>query len=912
MTLFHKAQICIVTPDLLGPVRNGGVGTACTFLAEALAGAGHAVSILFTQCSTTARSGDAWMARYRVRGIDVVIADAWQPQRKVKVFPAHAPLAMAHRVYNWLAERHFDLVFCMEWQGSGFYALQAKRAGLCFRDTVFVTVIHSPSLWHAVNNVDLPPDQLTALTYFMERKSVEWADAVISPSAYMLDWVRRYDFRPPRRAFVLPNLIDGIEVPEPSSTTQCLEEIVFFGRLEYRKGLIQFCDALDRIAGLGIVPDKVSFLGKFSRIGQEHSGAYIARRAAKWTFPTEIHARMDQAQALAYLQQPGRLAVIPSVADNSPYTVYECLVAGVPFLARDVGGVAELIDRRDQSACLFGDNPNALANLFAEVLREGVRLPRLAFDLEENRQAWRRLLGRLLKICKPARRVKMLTPKVSVCLTHYNRPKLLHQVVDSLLAQDYPNFEVILVDDGSPSKAARVMLDELEPVFAERGWRIARLRNGYLGRARNSAVRLSKGEFVLFIDDDNVARPNMISLFMHAAVSSGADLVTAVFDVFSGERAPTSLTPVIERFLPVGDIVSFSVVANAIGDANALIRRSVFKRLGGFSEDYGLGHEDFELYLRAVLAGVKVCVVPEPLFWYRRNGASMLSATHAAANHMRSFRPFMDALPAPLAELAILAYACVQGNRVIALTTWSESAVLSTEDQQRLRAGDPDATETVVLLAKVLVQQGQSTLAKQLLADLSNRVGSTEVSRDDATCRLLAAANSGEIEAVQAVLKAFGRTKTARVLAADACELVLASMDVSTTPPAVLAALARGMAVGQPESIAGQLCAAVAYAHASKSEEALKCFSQALLFADATYLKQRPDVAAAVSRNELPNGLTHFFRHGQKEGAVWAERIRFEQVSRNLLSMYPLDADVWASQDWQAMAQAMEVFAGAA
>ena len=882
-------RICIVTPDLLGPVRNGGIGTANTFLANELAASGHKVSILFSQCGTTATGSGPWSASYRQRGIEVVVAAEWANQRgHINVQPAHAPLAMAHAVHEWLAEQDFDAVILTEWQGHGFYALQAKRCGLRFAHTAFITQIHSPSLWHATNNADLPTDPMQSLTYFMERKSVELADAVISPSVYMLDWVSRHGFNRPASSFVQPNLLE-VDAPVANRARRVLavNELVFFGRLEYRKGLVQFCDALDRLANLGVAPNSVTFLGKFARVGQEHSGLYIARRAKKWDFPVSVVARLGQAEALNYLSAPGRIAVMPSVADNSPYTVYECLAAGIPFLARDVGGVAELIAAKDRTACLFNDNPNHLAQLFAEVLTRGARRPRLAFDLETNRQAWLEGLPALVRQINQAGSLKKrgkrsATPWVSVCLTHYNRPRLLRQAVASLMEQDYPNLEVILVDDGSPGKEAARVLLSLEADFSRRHWKILRLENGYLGKARNQAVREARGEYLLFMDDDNVARPNMVSRFVQAAVSSGADLVTAVFDVFSGDKAPHGKTPVAERFLPVGDIVSFSVVTNGVGDANSLIRRSLFERLGGFSEDYGLGHEDFELYLRAVLNEAKVSVIPDSLFWYRRNGDSMLSATHAAANRMRSFRPFMDFLPAPMAELAVLAHGLAVERMPRTDRDFVAVNGLLATDQQRLSVGDPDAPETVTALANALMLTGSESMAEAILAELARppSSGQAECPTAGTVPAIVLAARQGDVKQLQQLIVRLGKSASAKSAIASACFAALAAIERTTPNAEVAKLLSLRLLRAASDSLEANLTAAKHLLAIGNSQVAVNCVCTALALADAAYLRSRPDVAAAVESQHLSCGLEHYYRHGRSEGMQWPE-------SRNFVSVWP-------------------------
>src|SRR5581483_10923551 len=97
--------------------------------------------------------------------------------------------------------------------------------------------------------------------------------------------------------------------------------------------------------------------------------------------------------------------------------------------------------------------------------------------------------------------------------------------LESLKAQDYSNFEVIVVDDGSTLPAAVAYLEELEPEFATRGWRILRQENRYPGAARNNAARHARGEYLLFMDDDNFAKPHEISRFVQVARRTGADLL---------------------------------------------------------------------------------------------------------------------------------------------------------------------------------------------------------------------------------------------------------------------------------------------------------------------------------------------------------------------------------------------------
>jgi glycosyltransferase involved in cell wall biosynthesis len=245
-------------------------------------------------------------------------------------------------------------------------------------------------------------------------------------------------------------------------------------------------------------------------------------------------------------------------------------------------------------------------------------------------------------------------PLVSVCLVTHNRPILLRQALQSLMDQDYPNLEVILVDDGSTEPAAIALLVELEALFRQRGWVLVRQPNRYLGAARNEAARHARGDYLLFMDDDNVARPHEVSTLVRTALRTDADILTCLADSFTGEGSPV---PGCEqsRLLFAGIDSLVGIARNCFGDANALVRRTAFERVGGFTEDPGVTHEDWEFFARAVLSGCRLEVVPEALYWYRVSPESMIHITPRQANYARSLRPYLDDFPPVYHDLLRLA-----------------------------------------------------------------------------------------------------------------------------------------------------------------------------------------------------------------------------------------------------------------
>jgi glycosyltransferase involved in cell wall biosynthesis len=115
------------------------------------------------------------------------------------------------------------------------------------------------------------------------------------------------------------------------------------GALESRKGLEIFCDALDELSSRGVLDRAtVTFLGKIGRVRQESGVSYIERRTAAFGARVRLQTDLAQPEALAYLRRGSVLAVMPSLADNMPFTVLECLAEGIPFVSVASGGIPEM------------------------------------------------------------------------------------------------------------------------------------------------------------------------------------------------------------------------------------------------------------------------------------------------------------------------------------------------------------------------------------------------------------------------------------------------------------------------------------------------------------------------------------------------------------------------------------------
>jgi GT2 family glycosyltransferase len=341
--------------------------------------------------------------------------------------------------------------------------------------------------------------------------------------------------------------------------------------------------------------------------------------------------------------------------------VLECLGSRIPFVASDIGGIPEMIREADQSRVLFALTAESMAARLSAVLRDGLAPAALRVPAARTLETWLRWHRDIARVRPPKRaaRTRRSEPLISVCLTTRNRPALLGAALDSLRGQDYPRFEVVLVDDGSDHPEALAYLETLEPEFERRHWQLVRQANRYVGAARNAGVARARGEYVLFMDDDNLAAPAELSTFARAARHSGADVLTCLMHLFQAQprhRARRAVRrPAHDKIWPfLGGALVPGLLRNVFGDANSLFRRSVFDRIGGFHEEFGVSGEDWELLARAVLHGLVVQVVPEPLVRYRQSPQGMLHTTPTRANYMRALRPYFQLLPPHLRPLVHL------------------------------------------------------------------------------------------------------------------------------------------------------------------------------------------------------------------------------------------------------------------
>ncbi len=646
-------RVCIATWEIEGPSRNAGIGTAYTSLADALKRAGYDVSILFLLgCHPTDGNMIDWV-------------DYYQTQKGMKLIPlpmAHEPRihaawasSVSYHTYVWLKEHQhdFNVIHFPECQGLAFYSLLAKRQGLAFGDSTFVIGTHGPTFWVKEGSQDYIRNLGELEIDFMERVSVSAADVVVSPSQYLLNWTQQHGWELPERTYVAPYVLpQGLltEGPAPRQKQKEIREIVFFGRLEIRKGLKLFCDALDELCAGSTNPQfEVTFLGKETEIYGRSSIGYISDRSKAWSVPWHIVSNKYQKAAIEYLQGDGRLAVVSSLADNFPNTVLECIGAGVPLLASNVGGIPEIIDPADRENVCFEPRPDILAERIRGALEQGASAarPSASFaDTAGNWVDWHSSLPNRARSEQPVRKDRQagresIFPLVSVCFAYNVRQKGAAATLASLKQQDYPHLEIILAEcGGSEVSSASKSSKDAERLGSHELRRISR-RSSEIGAGRNAAVREAKGEYLFFVDDHSILlAPNALSVVVQVAQRVDADILTSAISFFLGSSNGSSENRLEHSRRPfLGGDAATGAFVNCFGSTNALVRRDAFDTIGGFSDEAVSTLDDWEFLSKAALLGLRIETTPEVFLWQRED-QDQESLVHSLVNAVRSARPY--------------------------------------------------------------------------------------------------------------------------------------------------------------------------------------------------------------------------------------------------------------------------------
>jgi glycosyltransferase involved in cell wall biosynthesis len=239
---------------------------------------------------------------------------------------------------------------------------------------------------------------------------------------------------------------------------------------------------------------------------------------------------------------------------------------------------------------------------------------------------------------------------VSVIIPTHNRAALLASALESVARQTYRPIEVIVVDDGSTDDTAKIVHQWHADFVDDEGLTVISIRQEQAGAcaARNRGVSASRGEFVQFLDSDDLLHSRRLERVVQVMESSACDFVYTGFLGFCG-----ACGEIIEKHVPTPTVSHhFAAMAQGRLWGNTLqftVRRQLLDRVGPWDVKLA-AYQDYDYLLRVLLASDNGVVVPEVLACARRSGVPRISDARWTRPGFESYVRISEKLPQALTD----------------------------------------------------------------------------------------------------------------------------------------------------------------------------------------------------------------------------------------------------------------------
>ena len=269
-----------------------------------------------------------------------------------------------------------------------------------------------------------------------------------------------------------------------------------------------------------------------------------------------------------------------------------------------------------------------------------------------------------------------MLPTVSVIIPTHNRWPMVRAAVDSVLAQSYREFELIVVDDGSTDRTATELAS-----FGARLHYIYQARSG-VSAARNLGVRQSRGRLIAFLDSDDLWQPAKLQVQVSFMATRPEVQICQTDEVWI--RHGVRVNPKLKHRKPSGDIFERSLEICLVSPSAAMITRELFERSGGFDESLPVC-EDYDLWLR-IARDYPVPLIEQALVVKHGGHSDQLSQSVWGMDRYR------------VAALQKLLRAGIAGQqRSAVLRVWQKKlAVLAHGARKRGKVADADGYQTML------------------------------------------------------------------------------------------------------------------------------------------------------------------------------------------------------------------------
>jgi glycosyltransferase involved in cell wall biosynthesis/GT2 family glycosyltransferase len=489
----------------------------------------------------------------------------------------------------------------------------------------------------------------------MEKFCTLAADGIVAPTQYIADQAiaalgSNLDIQiiPLPAA---PSLLSPKQLPQ---TQPAPGDIVYFGRLEVRKGILPLIDACSRLWDSG-ADFRLTAIG--SDTWYHLQGCYMKDYLQR---KYRSYIKSKQLILCSPLQQPQiyeRIAkawcvVFPSIWENFPNTCLEAMLLSKMVLASaDVGHREMLCNNHGQAGILFdwhvlGDFEQKLKQILAltpaDILKAGQqardlmlkisghesvlgqRLQHLESVIERDRHGQRKLFPSLnypphgAIDYPPAIEHSPDHPgKVTVCIPFYNHGQFIEETLASVYGTDYQDLEVILLNDGSNDSHSLTTLAKVQQRYPS--LQVVHTQNQGVATARNHMAAIASGEYIAFLDSDDKVSPTFYTQAVKILNQySNVGFVSSWIKEFGHSQ---------KVWIAWNPEFPYLLGHNMLGICT-VVRKSAYLAIGGMKSVLVENLEDYECWLSLCEQGWLGVVIPEPHYFYRIYPTSRLSSSN--------------------------------------------------------------------------------------------------------------------------------------------------------------------------------------------------------------------------------------------------------------------------------------------
>lgn len=537
-----------------------------------------------------------------------------------------------------------DIIEMQEYNAYGQYIIQSKlMLNEKLKDIPLVVHLHTPSFEtlkiNQFNTYELPFYWIGE----MEKFCIKGADALVCPSQFLADKLQ-YLVDEKIKVINLPFDIDkeelekyekeGIQKPDKKT-------ILYFGRTEYRKGVVQMLKGAEKLWKKGL-DFKVKIIGGDTIL--ESKGTYVGEDLKKKYAKYIESGNLEMMNSIPHLDLIPHIlsataVTIPSLYENFPNTCIYSMWLGKPVLVSKSGGQAEMVKDSGKNGLIFdwdkdGDFEEKLEQLLnmsdKDLKQMGdnakSRIHELC-NMEDNLKIRREFFEDVIKNKnKPKEKFPFVEemPKdeyikqydgekdlLSVVIPYYNLGKTLPETIESIKATTYKNYEIIIVNDGSTDEESVKVLEQYKD---DEKVRVVNIENKGLANARNVGAKEAKGEFVAFLDADDKIDPTFYEKAIRILHQySNVSYVYSWVQYFEGS---TAVWPTFNVHIP------YLLCANMLA-AFVVIRKNDFLNFGQNRIKMEYGMEDYDGWVSLAEHGCLGVSIPEKLNLYRIRKDSM-------------------------------------------------------------------------------------------------------------------------------------------------------------------------------------------------------------------------------------------------------------------------------------------------